>query len=132
MTYDRIDMNISFGIVGAFIGALIGKIDGLLIALIIFMVVDYITGVLSAIISKKLDSNIGFKGILRKSAMLLVVIIGNTIDVYVLQSGSVARTSVILFYLSNEGISIIENYCKMGLPFPEKLKKILEQLTKEE
>ena len=132
MNYDRIDMNISFGIVGAFIGALIGKIDALLTALIIFMVIDYITGVLSAIIAKKLDSNIGYKGILRKSAILLVVIIGNTIDVYVLQSGSVARTSVILFYLSNEGISIIENYCKMGLPFPEKLKKILEQLTKEE
>lgn len=132
MNYDRVDMNISFGIVGAFIGALIGKIDGLLTALIIFMVIDYITGVLSAIVAKKLDSNIGYKGILRKSAMLLVVIIGNTIDVYVLQSGSVARTSVILFYLSNEGISIIENYCKMGLPFPEKLKKILEQLTKEE
>lgn len=123
-----IDLNISFGIIGAFIGALIGRVDGLLIALVVFMVVDYITGVLGAIVKKKLNSNVGYIGILRKCAMLLVVIIGNVIDTLVLQSGSVCRTAVILFYLSNEGVSIMENYCKLGLPFPDKLKKVLEQL----
>lgn len=128
MTYKQLDVCISFGIVGAFLGALIGELDGLLIALIIFMVVDYITGVLSAIVKKKVNSNVGYVGILRKCAMLLVVIVANVLDTLVLKEGSVCRTAVILFYLSNEGISIMENYCKMGLPFPEKLKKVLEQL----
>lgn len=132
MTYRELDINISFGIVGAFIGALIGNIDGLLIALIVFMVIDYITGVLSAIVKKKLNSAIGYNGILKKCAMLLVVIVGNVIDTMVLQTGSTCRTAVILFYLSNEGISICENYCSMGLPFPEKLKKILEQIKNDD
>lgn len=129
MTFNEFDVNLRFGIVGAFIGALIGRLDGLLIALIIFMVIDYLTGVIAAIIKRELNSAIGYKGLLKKAAMLLVVILGNTIDTKVLQSGSVARTAVILFYLSNETISILENYNEMGLPFPEKLKKILEKLN---
>lgn len=128
MSTKQIDLSITFGIIGAFLGALIGELDGLLIALIIFMTVDYITGVLAAIVKKKLNSEIGYTGILKKCAMLLVVIIGNVIDTLVIKNGSACRTAVILFYLSNEGISIIENYCHMGLPFPEKLKKVLEQL----
>lgn len=128
MIETKVDLNITFAVIGAFIGILIGDVDGLLIALIIFMIIDYITGVLSAIVKKCVNSNIGYAGILKKCAMLLVVIVGNVLDTLVLKEGCVCRTAVILFYLSNEGISIIENYCKMGLPFPEKIKKILEQL----
>ena len=128
----REDIDISFAIVGALIGALIGEVNGLLIALIVFMVVDYITGVLAAIMSKKLSSAVGFRGLIGKACILLVVILGNVVDVYVVQSGAVCRTACILFYLSNEGISIVENYCILGLPFPEKLKKVLEQLTNDD
>lgn len=125
------DIDISFAIVGAFIGLLIGDLNGLLIALIIFMIIDYITGVLAAVYRRKLSSAVGFRGLIGKACILLVVILGNVVDVYVLQSGAVCRTACILFYLSNEGISIMENYCNMDLPFPEKLKRVLEQLTNE-
>lgn len=131
MKVNRLDLNLSLGGVGAIIGALIGDLNGLLIALIIFMVVDYISGVLAAVYQKKVNSTIGYNGILKKAAMLLVVILGNALDVYVLKNGSACRSAVILFYLSNELISILENYNKLDLPFPEKLKKILEQLNKE-
>lgn len=130
--FDKVDVNISLGIIGGFIGLLIGDLTGALIALLVFMVIDYITGVLVAITRHRVNSNVGAMGIVKKACMLLVVIIGNVIDVYVLQTQGVCKNIVIFFYLSNEGISICENYNKLGLPFPEKLKKVLEQLTRDE
>ena len=130
--FDRIDANISLGIIGGFIGLLIGDLTGALLALLVFMIIDYITGVLVAIVRHKVNSEIGALGIVKKACMLLVVIIGNVIDVYVLQSAGVCKNIVIFFYLSNEGISICENYNKLGLPFPEKLKRVLEQLTRDD
>ena len=130
--FDKVDVNISLGIIGGFIGLLIGDLTGALIALLVFMVIDYITGVLVAITRHRVNSEVGAMGIVKKACMLLVVIIGNVIDVYVLRSAGVCKNIVIFFYLSNEGISICENYNKLGLPFPEKLKKVLEQLTRDE
>ena len=130
--FDKVDVNISLGIIGGFIGLLIGDLTGALVALLVFMVIDYITGVLVAITRHRVNSNVGALGIVKKACMLLVVIIGNVIDVYVLQTQGVCKNIVIFFYLSNEGISICENYNKLGLPFPEKLKKVLEQLTNDD
>lgn len=132
MNIDKIDVNIGLGIIGGLIGVLIGDLNGALIALIVFMVIDYITGVLAAIVRHAVNSEIGAVGIIKKACMLLVVIIGNIIDVFVLKTEGVCKNIVIFFYLSNEGISICENYAKLGLPFPEKLKKILVQLTNDE
>ena len=114
--------------IGGWLGYFLGGMDGLMIALIIFMVLDYITGLMCAVIDKKLSSAVGFKGICRKMLIFVLVGIGNLVDVYVLGQAGVLRTAVIFFYLSNEGISFLENAGHLGLPIPEKLKDVLEQL----
>lgn len=125
-------INLISGFFGAVLGALVGGLDGLLIGLIVFMIIDYITGIGVAVINKTVSSSTGFKGLFKKMLILLYVIMGNIIDVYIIKSGSTARTAVILFYISNEGISIIENSVKLGLKVPDKLKRILEELTTED
>lgn len=117
-----------FAAVGGWLGYFLGGCDGLLIALIIFVVCDYITGIMCAIADKKLSSEVGFKGICRKVLIFLLVGIGNVVDVQVLGAPGVLRTAVIFFYLSNEGLSLTENAAHLGLPVPEKLKEVLEQL----
>lgn len=106
----------------------LGGWDGLLSALILFMVVEYLTQILVAILNKKRTNEIGFCGIAKKVSIIFLVAIGNVIDVLVIQNGSIIRTAVIFFYLSNEGITIIENVAILGLPIPQRLKDIFEQL----
>ena len=114
--------------IGGWRGYCRGGCDGLIIALLLFVVMDYITGIMCAIADKKLSSEVGFKGICRKVLIFMLVGIANILDVQVIGTGSVLRTAVIFFYLSNEGISLLENAGYLGLPIPEKLKKVLEQL----
>ena len=121
-------IQVIFTAIGGWLGYFLGGCDGLLIALILFVAVDYITGVMCAVADKKLSSEVGFKGICRKVLIFLLVGIANIIDVQVIQTGSVLRTAVIFFYLSNEGVSLTENAAHLGLPVPEKLKAVLEQL----
>jgi toxin secretion/phage lysis holin len=113
---------------GAWIGYYLGGCDGLLYALIAFVIVDYLTGVMCAIADKKLSSNVGFKGICRKVLIFLLVGIANIIDVQVIGQVGILRTAVIFFYLSNEGVSLLENAGHLGLPIPEQMKTVLEQL----
>lgn len=113
---------------GGWIGFFFGGCDGLLYTLIAFMIADYITGIMCAITDKTLSSSIGFKGICRKVLVLMLVGAANILDVEVIGTGSVLRSAVIFFYLSNEGISLIENAAHLGLPIPQKLKDVLEQL----
>ena len=117
-----------FTVVGGWLGYFLGGYDGLLYALIVFMVMDYITGVMCAVSDKKLSSAVGFKGICRKVIILMLVGIANLLDVEVIGTGAVLRTAVIFFYLSNEGVSLVENAAHLGLPIPEKLKVVLAQL----
>lgn len=121
-------VQLAFTALGGFLGWFLGGVDGFLYALIAFAVIDYITGVMCAISDKNLSSAVGFKGICRKVLIFTMVGIGNIVDVYVLGEGGVLRTAVIFFYLSNEGVSILENSAHLGLPIPEKLKEVLEQL----
>lgn len=109
-----------------------GGLDNLLIALIVFAAVDYATGVLAAIIKKRLNSRVGFKGIAKKVLMFLIVGIANIVDVRLIQTGSAFRTATIIFYLANEGVSLLENSARCGLPIPKKLKDILTQLHESE
>ena len=113
---------------GGWIGYYLGGCDGLLYALIAFVIVDYLTGVMCAIADKKLSSNVGFKGICRKVLIFLLVGIANIIDVQVIGQVGILRTAVIFFYLSNEGVSLLENAGHLGLPIPEQRKTVLEQL----
>ena len=117
-----------FAAVGGWLVYFLGGCDGLLYALIAFVVIDYITGVMCAISDKTLSSEVGFKGICRKVLIFLLVGIGHIVDAQVIGSGGVLRTAVIFFYLSNEGVSLIENAAHLGLPVPDKLKAVLEQL----
>ena len=114
--------------IGGLLGYFLGGYDGLLYALIAFVVTDYITGIMCAIVDKKLSSQVGFKGICRKVLIFTLVGTANILDMQVIGTGSVLRTAVIFFYLSNEGVSLIENAAHLGLPVSEKLKAILEQL----
>lgn len=117
-----------FTAVGGWLGYFLGGCDGLLFALIAFVAVDYITGVMCAVIDRKLSSAVGFKGIFRKVLIFLLVGIANIIDVQVVGTGAVLRTAVIFFYISNEGVSLLENAGHLGLPIPERVKTVLEQL----
>lgn len=117
-----------FAAVGGWLGWFLGGNDGLLYALLAFVVIDYITGVMCAVSDRKLSSAVGFRGIARKVLIFLLVGVGNILDVYVIGDGSVLRTAVIFFYISNEGVSLLENAAHLGLPVPEKMKVVLEQL----
>lgn len=119
-----------FSVVGGWLGWFLGGCDGMLYALIAFVVIDYITGVMCAAVDKKLSSKVGFKGICRKVLIFLLVGIANILDVAVIGTGSVLRTAIIFFYISNEGVSVLENAGHIGLPIPQKMKDILEQLHK--
>ena len=117
-----------FTAIGGWLGYFLGGCDGMLIALVVFAVVDYITGVMCAISDKKLSSEVGFRGICRKVLIFFLVGVANILDVQVIGTGSILRTAIIFFYLSNEGVSLLENAAHLGLPVPQKLKDVMEQL----
>ena len=117
-----------FAAIGGWLGWFLGGCDGLLYALIAFMVIDCITGVMCAISDHTLSSEVGFKEICRKVLIFLLVGVANVLDVQVIGTGSVLRTAVIFFYISNEGVSLLENAGHLGLSIPKKLKDILAQL----
>ncbi|MBR3240578.1 MAG: phage holin family protein [Oscillospiraceae bacterium] len=118
--------------IGGWLGYVLGGMDGLLIALVVFITIDYITGIMCAVIDKKLSSAVGAKGIFKKVLILMLVGIANVIDVHVVGTGSALRGATVCFYLSNEGLSILENTVHLGLPVPEKLKEVLSQLHNRE
>lgn len=117
-----------FAAIGGWLGWFLGGCDGLLYALIAFVVIDYITGIMCAIADQNLSSEVGFRGICRKVLIFLLVGIANILDVNIIGTGCVLRTAVIFFYLSNEGVSLLENAAHLGLPIPKKMKDILAQL----
>ena len=117
-----------FSAVGGWLGYFLGGCDGLLYTLLAFVVLDYVTGIMCAVADKKLSSAVGFRGLFRKVLIFALVGVGHLLDVQVLGAVGVLRTAVIFFYLSNEGVSLIENAAHLGLPIPAKLKAVLEQL----
>ena len=121
-------IQIAITALGGWLGYFLGGLDGLLIALLVFVALDYVTGVMCAISDHKLSSAVGFRGICRKMLIFMLVGIGHILDVHVVGTGSALRTAVICFYLSNEGISLLENASHLGLPVPDRLKTILEQI----
>lgn len=121
-----------FSAIGGLIGSIFGEVDGFFFALMIFIAIDYITGLMAAAVEKRLASNIGFKGIFKKIAILFLVSVGHLIDTEIIKRGGAIRTMVIFFYLSNEGLSILENAVRIGLPIPEKLQALLKQFNEKE
>ncbi len=131
MKWDNIVKAIS-GAAGALIGFLYGEITGLFVAIIALMALDYITGIICAVSTKTLSSEIGFKGLVKKLMILVIIAVGHLVDAYIIGTGSAFMTAVILFFAANEGISILENAALLGLPVPEKLRNVLEQLKDKE
>jgi toxin secretion/phage lysis holin len=121
-------IQVIFTAIGGWLGYFMGGCDGLLYALLAFVVMDYITGVMCAVTDHRLSSAVGFKGICRKVLIFALVGIGHILDTQVVGDGNVIRTAVIFFYVSNEGVSLLENASHLGLPIPEKMKDILAQL----
>ncbi|HEY5586011.1 MAG TPA: phage holin family protein [Ruminiclostridium sp.] len=121
-------IQICIAAIGGWLGWVLGGMDGFLYALIFFTAADYLTGIMCAIVEKKLSSEVGFRGIFKKVLIFVMVAVGNLVDTTIISSGDVVRTAVIFFYLSNEGVSILENASRIGLPVPEKLKEILIQI----
>ena len=114
--------------IGGWLGWFLGGCDGLMYALIAFVVIDYITGIMCAIADKTLSSAVGFRGIFKKLLIFILVGVANILDVNVIGDGSVLRTAAVFFYLSNEGVSMLENAAHLGLPVPEAIRDVLEQL----
>ncbi|MDG3132863.1 phage holin family protein [Streptococcus suis] len=115
-------------LIGGLIGSLFGDVEGILYALLLFIVADYVTGLIAAVIENQLSSKIGLKGIFKKIVLLVLVAVAHSIDMHILKHGGAIRTTVIFFYLSNEGLSILENAVRIGLPVPEKLRDLLKCL----
>lgn len=114
---------------GAIIGFMFGELTGLLIALVFFMVVDYVTGIIKAYDKHKLSSEIGFKGIFKKIIILCLVSVAHMIDKYVIGTNAVVMSATTMFYIGNEGISILENAAELGIPLPPPLIKALKQIS---
>jgi len=121
-------LQLAFSAIGGWLGYFLGGVDGLMTALIIFMVTDYVTGLMCAIVDKQLSSRVGFKGLFKKMLIIILVGIAHIVDLHVVGTGEALRSAVICFYLSNEGVSVMENASRLGLPIPEKLKAVLAQL----
>ena len=121
-------LQMAIAAIGGFLGWLMGGWDGFLYALVVFVTIDYISGVLAAIVERKLSNEVGFKGIAKKVFVFMLVAVGHIIDKCIIGEESIIRTAIVFFYCSEEGISIIENAARIGLPIPQKLKNILEQL----
>lgn len=117
-----------FSALGGWLGYFLGGCDGLLYTLLAFTAMDYITGIMCAVNDHTLSSEVGFRGICRKVLIFMMVGIANILDADVVGTGSVLRTAVIFFYISDEGVSLLENAAHLGLPVPEKIKAVLEQL----
>lgn len=117
-----------FTLLGGWIGYFLGGCDGLMIALVAFVIADYITGFMCAVADHRLSSEVGFKGICRKVLIFILVGIANLLDMHIIKTGCVMRTASIFFYISNEGVSLLENAAHLGLPVPKKIKEVLQQL----
>ena len=125
-------LQLAISAIGGWLGYFLGGVDGLMTALIIFMVTDYVTGLMCGIVDKQLSSRVGFKGLFKKMLIVILVGIAHIVDMHVVGTGEALRSAVICFYLSNEGVSLLENAAHLGLPIPEKLKAILAQLHNRE
>lgn len=126
----RIKLVLSF--IGGALSTLVGGMDGLMIVLLACMIIDYLTGVMHAILEKQLSSAVGFKGICKKVLIFVMVGVAHLLDVHILGGVGALRSAVICFYLSNEGVSMLENAARIGLPIPDTLRDVLAQLHRRE
>lgn len=124
-------VKIFFTIFGSLVGFFLGDLDIFIYSLTAFVICDYVSGIIRAGFERKLSSKIGFKGILKKIMIFIIVGIANICDKNLIKNQSMIRSSIIFFYIANEGLSILENALAIDLPIPKKLKILLEQFKEE-
>ena len=124
-------VKIFFTIFGSLIGFFLGDLDIFIYSLTAFVICDYISGIIRAGFERKLSSKIGFKGILKKIMIFIIVGIANICDKSLIKNEPMIRNAIIFFYIAKEGLSILENALAMDLPIPKKLKILLEQFKEE-
>ena len=118
----------AFAAAGGIAAYLFGPWDALLVALLAAIVLDYLTGVAVAAVQRTLSSAVGWRGVLKKAVILLIVCLGTLLDRLLEDSNGAVRAAVCLFYIANEGLSVLENAGALGLPLPETLKRALARL----
>lgn len=128
---DKIVKSIT-AMLGGLAGFMFGDLDGLMVALIAFIVLDYITGILVGTAKHRLSSHTSFVGLVKKALILVIVAVAHIVDTQILGGqNSVFRSAACCLYIANEGLSILENCGKLGVPLPKKLRNVLEQLKNE-
>lgn len=118
----------AFASLGGIAAYLWGPWDSLCMTLVAFVAIDYITGITKAAVLKQLDSSVGFQGLLKKLFIFALVALATMIDRIIPEANSAIRSAVMVFYIANEGLSILENAGEMGLPLPKVLKNALHKL----
>ena len=124
-------LKIILGTIITAVSGFLGGMDGIMYALVTFVSIDYVTGVMAAAKKKKLSSEMGFWGIVKKVCIIALVGVAHFVDIYVMQSGDVFRTAVALYYIGNEGLSLLENIQALGVVLPKKLVEALKQIRNE-
>lgn len=119
------------GLFGGVVTYLLGGFDTALQVILLFMILDYITGIIASALNGGLNSEVGAKGLAKKAGIIIMIILGSLLDRLTMNDEFIFRNVVIFFFIANEGISITENLGRIGLPIPEKIKNVLEQLKEE-
>lgn len=127
----KFDISAILSITGSALVYLIGGFDEILITLVCFMVLDYITGMIASYREKTWNSEKGSTGLLKKCTIIILVIMATFLD-RSLSSDHIFRSVVICFYIANEGLSILENAGRIGIPIPKRLLDALEQLSNDQ
>ncbi len=130
MTYKTIEwIKAAIAAAGGILAYLFGPWDALCMTLVALVALDYITGVIKAAVNKTLDSAVGFRGLIKKLFIFALVALATLVDRIIPEANSAIRSAVMIFYIANEGLSIVENAGEMGLPLPGALKKALVRLN---
>ena len=132
MKYLRYFIQIAIVTAISFTTWFLGKRDIYLYVLMSFIIADYVTGIMKGVVKRSLSSKLGTKGIFKKITIFILIGLSTLIDKYLISGNGIFKNAVILFYISNEGLSILENACAIGLPIPKKLKNFLKQMNSEE
>ena len=117
--------------VGAIVTCMFGSWSYLMGVLVMLVVLDYVTGLMKAKKNKKLSSDVGYRGLMKKSGIFMALVVAHQADITSGMDNPVLMTAAIYFYIANEGLSVLENLAQMGVPLPQSLIKVFESIDDE-
>nr|WP_216367670.1 phage holin family protein [Geobacillus sp. DSP4a] len=122
---------VAVSLFGSFLSLFVGSVDSFVVILLALVIVDYLTGIAASAVEGKLSSQVGFRGIIRKLLIFVLVAASHLVDLAIGWNMHVIRDAIIFFYIANEFISIVENAGRAGVPIPSVLRKAIELLKDE-